>query len=502
MKMKTMLKFPQLCGVMLLLSCTTDVQPDQQAPVTPTVGVVEPPVPPVTPYNNFTDILPSMYPFSDNTHFIKGQITATSNLNLNTLFANKMATPNLGDIVKAGEKINIVAMGGGMTAGVRNGGLYRAGQMTAYPNLVARQMGIADFQSPLFAENEANGTGYLQLVDDGTAYPTWKEVKNSVTTVKAGLPPQLPKYTGGTINNYALPENGGLIISGRVVNTSTSDFLGNSWSVGGVFASRLLPANVDDKSVTLRDQMFKQPINFFILEDDIDMQLAAIKKNANALSRYGCSISNMGPLMLYYTLDLMKEKANANKGVVFTWPLITDLAYFNWYTIQDLKNKAKSISISTTRGSESYMLDGNTNNFLMMPTPTVDALFRNLKKGDNISIILSDTDILDPQELVCNFDAIKTYNTSIRILAKEKGLAIVDLEKIYSQIHANTYLSLDGLRIDGSPKGNFFSSDGIYPTAIGQAVIANEVIKAINTTYKSSIPLINLKDYSLTVGKE
>ena len=90
----------------------------------------------------------------------------------------------------------------------------------------------------------------------------------------------------------------------------------------------------------------------------------------------------------------------------------------------------------------------------------------------------------------------------MREIAKSKGLAIVDLEKIYSQIHTNTYMSADGFKIDGSPKGNFFSSDGIYPTAIGQAVIANEVIKSINATYKSSIPLINLKDYSQTVGKE
>lgn len=499
--MKTMLKLPQLLGAVLLFSCTTDVQPDQQAqaPVTPAVRV-EP------PNNNFTDVLPSMYPFSDKAHFIKGQISATSNLNMNSLFANKMGAPNLGDIVKVGEKLNMVAMGGGMTAGVRNGGLYRYGQMTAYPNLVARQMGMTDFQSPLFAENEANGTGYLQLMDDGTAYPSWKEVNNNKATVKAGSPPELPKYAGGVVHNYALPENGGLGITGRVVNTNTSDYLGNRWSVGDVFSSRIIPANVDSKTVTLRDQMFKQPINFFILEDDIDFQLSIIKNNAQSITGHAPQRADMGPLMLYYTISLMKEKANADKGVMFTWPIITDLAYFNWYTIKDLKSKAKSISITTTREGESYTLDGSDNgsatDFLLMPTPTIDALFRNLKKGDNISIGLANADILDPFEFLGNTYAIRVYNTSMRKLARDRGLAIVDLEKIYGQIHANTYVSLDGFRIDGGTRGNFFSADGIYPTAIGQAVIANEVIKSINTTYKSSIPLINLKDYSLTVGME
>lgn len=146
--MKKLIKLPQMLSAVLLLSCTTDVQPDKQAqtPVTPTVGVTQPPV---TPNNNFTDLLPSMYPFSDNDHFVKGQISLIPNLNsLNTFFNRQITTPNLGEVIKAGEKLNMVAMGGGMTAGVRNGGLYRAGQMTAYPNLVARQMGIADFQSP------------------------------------------------------------------------------------------------------------------------------------------------------------------------------------------------------------------------------------------------------------------------------------------------------------------------------------------------------------------
>ena len=206
--------------------------------------------------------------------------------------------------------------------------------------------------------------------------------------------------------------------------------------------------------------------------------------------------------MLSYTLEILKENSKADKGVLFTWPIITDLAYFNWYPIQDMKSKAKNISINTTRNNESYTLDGSSNNFLLLPTPTVDALFRNLKKGDDLTVTLSDSDLLDPQEFNINTRFIRQYNDKIRELAKQKGLAVVDLEKIYGQIHANTYVSSDGFRIDGSPKGNFFSADGIYPTAIGQAVIANEVIKAINATYKASVPLINLRDYSLTVGKE
>jgi len=62
----------------------------------------------------------------------------------------RIGTSDMGTILRSGEKLNIVAMGEGMTAGVRDGGLYCYGQMTAYPNLLARQMGMIVFKSPPF----------------------------------------------------------------------------------------------------------------------------------------------------------------------------------------------------------------------------------------------------------------------------------------------------------------------------------------------------------------
>ncbi len=500
--MKTMFKLPQLCGAVLLLSCTTSELPPDKSVVaaTPSTSVVV--EPPTTPTSNFSDVIPSLYPFGNQTSFIKGQVSAIVNTaNVSSFLTTKMVAPDMGNILKSGEKLNMVALGGGMTAGMRNGGLYRYGQMTAYPNLVARQMGMTDFQTPLFAENEANGTGYLQLVDDGTQYPSWKEVNNSKATVKAGSPPELAKYTDGVVHNYALPE-GGLIVMGNPINNLGVNDFGRTWQTGEIFSGRIMPNTIDAKTVSLRTQMFKQPINFFIAEDDVDRLFTAIKNNFNSLSSFGYDQASLGPTMLSYTLDLLKENTNTNKGVIFTWPIITDLAYFNWYSIVDLKSKAKSISITTQKYSETFVLDGSENNFLLLPSANTDALYRNLKKGDVVSVTVADAEILDPGELHRNTYFIRQYNERLRELAQKKGLAIVDLEKIYAQIHSNSYVSPDGFRIDGGTKGSFFSADGIYPTAIGQAVIANEVIKAINSTYKANIPLVNLKSYSASVGKE
>lgn len=135
------------------------------------------------------------------------------------------------------------------------------------------------FNLLIFAENEANGTGYLQLIDDGTDYPSWKEVKNNIATVKAGSPPELPKYAGGVVNNYAFPE-GSLEVIGRPINDTWGlGILDKKWSIGQVFTSRMITNATNVATVPLRQQIIKQPIDFYLIEDNVDILLTAIIEN-------------------------------------------------------------------------------------------------------------------------------------------------------------------------------------------------------------------------------
>ncbi len=90
----------------------------------------------------------------------------------------------------------------------------------------------------------------------------------------------------------------------------------------------------------------------------------------------------------------------------------------------------------------------------------------------------------------------------IKKFAKDYNHPLVDFYAVYKKVLAGQYISEDGFKIDPSfPNGNFFSADGLYPSAIGQAVLANEVIKVFNTSYGSQIPLIKIKDYARELGK-
>ena len=88
------------------------------------------------------------------------------------------------------------------------------------------------------------------------------------------------------------------------------------------------------------------------------------------------------------------------------------------------------------------------------------------------------------------------YNTfEIARESRKLGWPVVDLYGLYKAVLAGNYLTHDGVLVNPAwPNGgNFFSADGIYPTAFGQAVIANEVIKTLNKHYGLAIPLVQTK---------
>lgn len=69
---------------------------------------------------------------------------------------------------------------------------------------------------------------------------------------------------------------------------------------------------------------------------------------------------------------------------------------------------------------------------------------------------------------------------------------MVDIASIYEKINNSTYISDEGRKVIDK---EFFSSDGLYPSAYGQAIIANECIKTINAFYKTNITLIKTDFY-------
>ncbi|NUM81084.1 hypothetical protein HUU42_09785, partial [bacterium] len=97
---------------------------------------------------------------------------------------------------------------------------------------------------------------------------------------------------------------------------------------------------------------------------------------------------------------------------------------------------------------------------------------------------------------------IDAYNSTIAAEAAEHGWGLADVNAIFNQIASVSGPSGSGYNIGGGIRvktdfisGGIFSYDGVHPSTLGYAILANEIIKAANENYGSSVPLLNLMNY-------
>lgn len=206
-------------------------------------------------------------------------------------------------------------------------------------------------------------------------------------------------------------------------------------------------------------------------------------------------------------IQLLIGLKNAHTKVILaTVPDIIDFPYFHLVTPlmarQHNGGAALYAMISDdlfekSKGSPQFLTEIRDTD-LLLPTKNVEALFSSAetKRGIAPQTPLESKDVLTEDELGV-LDINNSLNDLIRNLAVKFEYPVVDLHGIYKRILDGQFVTDDGVRVDPSyPNGNFFSDDGLHPTALGQAVIANEWIKVINKHFGTSIPLLTISEFS------
>ena len=488
--MKTMFKLPQLCGmVLLLLSCTTDVIPPQAEPQKVAVAPEIPPASPIITPAPILDGVARMY----QAFALTGQTSVSPKADFIMPVPSQKA--DLSTLKTAGNtgELNYIAIGGSLTAGYRDQGLTRKSQMTAYPNLIAHQMGLVNFKSPLFDITEANGSG--GLVFDGTAdMPSWKQITNQ-TALKSNAPMTLSKYTGGDFQNIGIPFSGkGLI--GTPITTEYQNLKPYSFIERLIKTSDIVPSKfVSGVNImpSLYDYMLKkQKIDIYTVEYGLDNYIDYIMTQRN--------LNFEGFMLGSYDISFDTKGNTIGKPVWLLMPSqILRFPYFQFFTYDKLSNLLGIDEIMIGSGNDNYTEKADKNCVFLPTKRILDAIKNKTPLG-----IVPDVEVMDALECQAarRSKGLYVYNGIIENAAKQKNIPLVDLPAVYEKVLNGQYVSEDGFRIDPSfPKGNFFSQDGIYPSAIGQAVIANEVIKVMNKSYNTNIPLINLTEYARNLSR-
>ena len=114
---------------------------------------------------------------------------------------------------------------------------------------------------------------------------------------------------------------------------------------------------------------------------------------------------------------------------------------------------------------------------------------------NGITYPMQDRYVLVPSEITSINAARTAYNQVIAQVATANDLALVDAAALLEET-ATTGIPFDGGVLTSTfATGGAFSLDGVHLTPRGYALVANEIIKAINETYNATVPTVNIGYY-------
>lgn len=409
-----------------------------------------------------------------------------------------MPNPDKGMI----DPTNYVAIGGAITAGYSNGALYYDAQQNSFSNLLSGQLkliGGGDFKIPNVSPTSI-GVGSTNNAPSILGNRTDCQGTISLGPVKIAAQGDVSVfstnvYAGqGPFNNYGVPD---LKVIDMDVNGYSNPFYQR---MASSVSSSILSDVVSKKPTFFSVMLGLNDVLNFALKGATSESITPIAGSVGV--GFDASINNV----------INKLTSNGAKGIVANIPSIKTMAYFNTIVYNALKLDTASVRNLNLYygaiGAPFTFVEGN-NGFVISDTSQFLG-FRQAVEGELIllnvpldsikcqkwgSLIpIPDRYVLTLSEITKIENAISGYNVILYGIAKTKNLAFVDVNSFFAKV--KTGFVYNGVNVNASfVSGGAFSLDGLNLTPRGNALLANEFIKAINDTYQSTIPQINATKY-------
>ncbi|HEY5907381.1 MAG TPA: SGNH/GDSL hydrolase family protein [Vicinamibacteria bacterium] len=362
---------------------------------------------------------------------------------------------------------NYVALGDSLTAGVTNGSLVETHQRNSYPALIARQAGLSAFQQPTVAEPGLPAE--LQLV---SLLPA------TIISPKAASP--------GAPNNTSLarPYN-----NLGVPTANTPEYATRTTDGGGAFDLVLRGlGTAPAQAVALRSAVY----TLWIGNNDV---LTAVVQG-RAID--GTTLTPAGAFRSAYSQIVTALRSAGGNLVVATVPDVTAIPFAT--TIPPfVVNPATGLPVLV--GGSQVPLIG-PNGPLAPGTLVTLAASTLLAQGVGIPTSVGGRGtplpgevILDQGEVAAIQERVRVNNAAIREVAQANGATVLDLETIYAGFVQNGR-TVGGINLtEEFLTGGLFSYDGIHPTELGYAILANEWIGALATAGAATLPPVDLAPF-------
>lgn len=452
-----------------------------------------------------------------------------------------------------------VSIGNSLTSGYRDGALYLDGQNESFPSMLAKQMGLAGgtqtFTQPLMPNNVGGFTdlfaasGNTEFYGKLTLSPTL-----SPTPSAPGANLDVIGGTGKYFNNMGVPgaKSFHLVTPGYGSAANLATGKANPYFVR--FATSATTTVLADAAAQKPSFYTLWIGNNDVLSYATSGGLGVDQKGNLDPSTYGSNdITDPNVVAsVIKNVILGLKSANANsKGAIANIPYVTSIPYFTAVpynpvplssasastlntSFSAINAKLKSVGMaerfSTLTASTSnpvliidksltdisaylpaqYAIYGQArhataNDLILLPASSVIGIdpttglppTSTSTKINGVTIPLADQLVLTEKEAAKVIAATDAYNASISSLATANGLALVDANAKMKELGTTSGIQYNGVKYTASfVTGGAFSLDGVHPNGRGYALIANTFIDAINKTYGSTLPWVDINAYS------
>jgi lysophospholipase L1-like esterase len=345
-----------------------------------------------------------------------------------------------------------VALGDSLTAGVSNGALVETHQRRSFPALLAGQAGTTAFEQPLVSDPGIPTE--LTLV---TLIPPVVSAK----AAKQGAP--LRSDLVRPYNNLGVPA------------AKVSDLL-TRVTDGGGYHDLILRG----RGTALAQGLSLKPtmVTLWIGSDDL---LGAV---VNGRAIEGVTLTPLASFRAAFQSVVDAIKASGAAAVAANIPDVTAIPFVT--TIPPIVVNPTTGAPVRVNGQTVPLIGPNA----PLPANTLVTLAAAplLLKGDGIPTALGGNGRALPDEVILDLDEqaairerVGQYNQAIAQICQGAGIPVLDIHAFFADVAAHGRM-VGGVTLTGAfLSGGLFGYDGVHPTDLAYALIANEWIRLINS---------------------
>lgn len=401
---------------------------------------------------------------------------------------------------------NYVAIGNSLTSGFADGTLYRSGQENSYPSMLSTQFQLAGggaFKQPLLP-GEA---GWPINLAAGYYPRRVLGIQEDCMGVK-GLSPMLYWKPYDTTGSSASIASQGTFNNQGVPGIRCIDYTFKGYGALNPYSARFF---TNPGTTSALDQaMMAKPTFFTMWLGANDVLGYATSGGEGAVG--GVAVGDISPVSAFkaiYDASVDALAATGAKGVLINIPDVTTIPYFTTINPKGLTLTAAQAAQLTgayaSMGFTDVKFTEGANYFVVQDAMT--GAPRHIKSGEYI-ILTTPSDslkcggwgslkpipkryILDVQEVNNVKSATTAFNLIIEDAATRNHLGLMNSNAYLASLPSG--VSWNGVTYTPTfVTGGVFSLDGVHLTPRGYALVANEILRVINATYHSTLPMVDV----------